>query len=729
MTPGRSAALLAAVTVALLSAMLPFRPPLGTVWGDEGTFLAMAESVARDRDLRFDDRDRARLEALAPEDRGAGTVILQTSDDGRFSYSKPILYPLLAAPFMPLAGRAGPIVLNILALGLASALAFAALRRRSDRGTAALVLVTFLGASVVLPYVFWRMSDILQLSLVLAGLALSLRASGDGQTETTADGGWIDRLLLWSGAPHFGIVLLAAAATMRINNVALLAVPAMAALLARDVKRTAVLTLVAALATAGWLAFGGALTGELTPYYAKRASFTPLTGYPSATNNVAEEAFTDRPATHKTPVVPAAGVVRSAYATGYFLLGRHSGLLVYFPAALILIIATLRRPDAAGTAALIGFAGSAAFFLIWMPWNYFGGNTFLGNRYLLAAYPALLLAPRRLPSPRMLAVAWLVALVAYGSALMSVVRVHDLDTSSQSHARAGIFRALPYESTSRDLSGNDHYWGEQFVRFVDPFAEIGQWHFVLDSARAPTELLIAQWQPLGTLRLLVEADAPNTALTYRDWRSSTTFALDALPQQDGGAIVDLAVAPPWRRHRFWWHWTQEYNAWLFRLGLRSVDGEPVRANVRLLGDPAVLEASFAHARESLELPQQPLAGSEGTIRLAVRNTSPRPWRPDAVTPVFAELTLVPTFGVPGAIDPGTSTPTAEEVPGAITHAPIRLPSVVESGALTALEIPITWPDTPGSWILEIDLVLTHVGSFASRLGAPLVHENVEIAPR
>ncbi len=734
MTTGRTAALLAAVTVALLCAIQAFRPPLATVWGDEGTFLAMAESVAFDRDIHFDDRDRLRLEALDPEDRGAATVILQTSDDGQLSYSKPFLFSVLAAPFVPIAGRAGPIVFNIVALGLASALAFWSLRRRSDLGTAALVLVTFLGASVVLPYVFWRMSDILQLSLVLAGLALALRPPG-ATTDVVSMGGnaisrGLDRLMLWPGAPYLGIAMLAAAATMRINNVAMLAVPAMAALLARDLKRTIRLTLAAGLAVAGWLAMSSMLTGEPTPYWATRASFTPITGYPSDTNTVADEAFAVRPATHKTPVVPAAGAVRSAYATGYFLFGRHSSLMFYFPAALVLIIAILRRPDAAGVAALIGFAGATAFFLIWMPWNYFGGNTFLGNRYLLAAYPALLLAPRRLPSPRLLALAWSLAFVGYGSALWSVSRFHGLDASSQSHARAGIFRALPYESTSRDLSGNDRYWGEQFVRFVDPFADVGRWHFVLDSTRPSAEMLAAQWQPLSTMRLLVAADAPATVLTYDDWRGSQTFSLDDLPRQDGNAVVDLALAQPWRRHRFWWHWTQEYNAWLFRLGLRSAEGAPVRANVRLLGDPAVLESTFAHSLESVVIPDRPAAGTEGVIRLAVRNTGPRPWRPEAVTPVFARLSLVPV--TTRADGTQSAAPESSSPLETITRARIPLAAAVESGALAELEIPITWPHptgkTAGTWELEIDLVLAHVGSFASRLGAPLVRETLEIAP-
>jgi|GEM_PF-1306792 len=724
MTPGRTAALLATATVALLGAMIPFRTSPATLWGDEGTFVAMSESLVADGDLRFDARDRARLLALDATDEGGGTVILQRGPAGSVSYSKPVLYPLLAAPFVALLGRSGPIALNILALAFAAALAFHDLRQRSDRGMAALVLVTFLGAGTVLPYVLWRMSDSLQLSVVLAGLVLSLRPPS--RAEPGPERGWIARLRAWPGAPYLGAVLLGAAVMLRVSNVALAAMPALAALFERRLRRAVALALVAGLAAAAFLTLGAVLTGSLLPYRAERSSFNRTSGYPSADDQVAQEAFADRPATHHTSTVPTAGLDRSIYAAFYFLFGRHSGLLIYFPAALALIVAALRRRDAAGMAALLGFAGAVSVFLLWMPWNYFGGNTFLGNRYLLSAYPALLVAPRFLPSRRMLGAAWLLALLATGSALVSVVRFHEFDRSSQSHTRAGIFRLLPYESTARDLCALDRYWGDLFVRFVDPFAEVEPWDFVLERGRPPAELMIAEWQQQGTLRLLVATEAPGATLTFRDWRQRTSFELDAMPHQDGRAIVDLSPSWPWRWHRFWWHPTQRYGARVLRLGLEAPDGAPARAQIRLLGDPALFEAAFAYTRERLELPAEVIAGSTTTVRIAVRNTSRRIWRREGVTPIFARFHLAPLG--PGLAEDGDAEDGDAEDGAAEDESAVRLPESVDLRATTTLAIPLTWPTTTGTWRLEIDLVQSHVGTFASRLGRPLVRETIRVLP-
>ena len=96
----------------------------------------------------------------------------------------------------------------------------------------------------------------------------------------------------------------------------------------------------------------------------------------------------------------------STYAALYFFVGRHSGLLLYFPAGLVLLGAALRRPDRVTWAALAGFGGLVVFYLVWWPTNYFGGETFVGNRYLLPAYPCLIFALTRLPSRRALFAAW-----------------------------------------------------------------------------------------------------------------------------------------------------------------------------------------------------------------------------------------------------------------------------------------------------------------------------------
>ena len=46
----------------------------------------------------------------------------------------------------------------------------------------------------------------------------------------------------------------------------------------------------------------------------------------------------------------------------------------------------------AGWTLLAGLGAIAIFYLVWLPENYFGGSTFVGNRYFLTSYAALLIA-------------------------------------------------------------------------------------------------------------------------------------------------------------------------------------------------------------------------------------------------------------------------------------------------------------------------------------------------
>ena len=521
---GRVALALFLVTLGLLGTLLPYRVSPSHVWGDEGTFLAMTESLVGERDLTFDGHDRERLLARSG---GASTVILGRSDR-RIAYSKPILFPLLAAPFYALFGPRGIVLLNVLALAGALALARAFLRRLGPSGPAALTLATFAGAAVVIPYVFWRMSDALQLALATAGLTLTLaRWRGRAPAEPNL----ADRCLEHPAAPAVGAFFLGLLVSLRLNNALVAAVPIAVALVdgrpaARHgpgrgrgsrLHRVAVLAIGTGLAVALILGLTYLGTGISNPYRAVRTSFSAATGYPGGPDQAeVEKRFVAARATHQTALEPSADLRSTTYAGLYFWVGRHTGFLIYFPAALALLMTAMRRLDRVGVLALGGFATAVAFLVGWYPWNYFGGDTFIGNRYILPAYPLLLVALKELPRKRLLAVAWALAFALYGSAWISVTRTAEVDRTSQSHAHAGLFRWLPYESTTPEIAGRrDRYWADHLVRFVDPYASIAAWTFELAAGDPATELQVAQWQEPRPLRLAVQADRPGLRLVLR----------------------------------------------------------------------------------------------------------------------------------------------------------------------------------------------------------------------
>ncbi|MGB5343703.1 MAG: hypothetical protein WBP67_16585 [Thermoanaerobaculia bacterium] len=565
-----------AIVLSILVALQARKAASERLWGDEGTFVAMASSLVHDGDLIFDEGDLQRL-----EERQVGptpAVILQSTERG-ITYSKPILYPLMAAPLFSLFGEAGMLATNGVLLGLALLLAWLYLRRLGSARHSFWTLATAVFCSVLLPYLGWMMSDLAQAAMVLAGLSLALRGLPlpvEVQFEEDRH-----RPIL---TPAIGGFLLGAAVSMRFSTAALAAAPVLIAVLYRRYRHSMV---VAALTLAAFALVSGAtqhFLGTANPYKAVRSSFNASTGYPAGVEgDEATERFSTSPATQSASWLPSFEPRRSAYSLVYFFLGRHTGLLAYFPVALVLLFHAARRPNGVVLPLLAAAGAVAAFYLLWMPENYFGGSTFLGNRYFLVTLPAILLALRQLPSPRLLAVAWILALGFWSSGLYSVSLTRDLGSSSQSHAHAGLFRLLPFESTAKNIDGiESRYWRRDFVRFVDPFAGIGTQSFRLSSKMPAAELVVATSWPGETLKLAVQSSSPRAVLEVTDWQRSDTYPLDGSVEIAPGVLA-VSLSPTWRRHGFWWEGDASYNVRSFRLEIVDPAGSEVTADVRYLG--------------------------------------------------------------------------------------------------------------------------------------------------
>ena len=417
----RLSLLLSAAALVVFGTLGILRNSWNSVAGDEGTYVAMASSLAFDGDLKFEGADLARLEA----GRGAGreNLILQSTDRG-VTFSKPILFPLVAAPFYRVLGERGLVLLNIVVLSLALWLASGYLERRNTSAEATLLLATFAGVSVVFPYVAWKTFDLFQVALSLAGLVLCL---GVIRPATRDSLGRARRVVEHMYAPWCGAILLGLLVSIRYPN-ALLALAVIAILLAVQKPGRALGVAICVVAAFGLiLVFTSFSSGALNPYRAKRASFDLTAGDPIESANLIESKadldsyFETNKATSTLRAVPQINPRVSLYSALYFFVGRHTGLIFYFPAALLLAFYALRYCDRMGAILLLAVAGSVAFYLLWLPHNYFGGAGFLGNRYFLSAYPALLLAPVRLPSRKALAGVWIVGVLVALSALASVV--------------------------------------------------------------------------------------------------------------------------------------------------------------------------------------------------------------------------------------------------------------------------------------------------------------------
>ena len=182
-------ALSAALALGTLALDLP-RAARGEVWGDGATYHAMAWSLARDLDLRFEARDLERIRREYPGGpqgvflkRASGGVTLDgahgfpwlrtvRADEGRLYFAKAFAHPLAAAPLVALLGTRGLTLLNGLLLAGVLWLSFGLLRRRGHGAAGALAAALGLFLLTVTPlYLVWPTPELFALALVTAAFA------------------------------------------------------------------------------------------------------------------------------------------------------------------------------------------------------------------------------------------------------------------------------------------------------------------------------------------------------------------------------------------------------------------------------------------------------------------------------------------------------------------------------------------------------------------------------
>src|SRR3990172_8376643 len=139
---------------------------------DEPAYYLMALSLARDRDLRLEVKDVDRLFEEFPLVPASNLIVM--SDDGwrTVHYSKPLLYPLLGAPFAAALGANGLLVLNILLVVAMVWMGARHLRRHNSDGVALLVAAAFVLLSCGFAYAFWIHAEIFCMAAVAAACFL-----------------------------------------------------------------------------------------------------------------------------------------------------------------------------------------------------------------------------------------------------------------------------------------------------------------------------------------------------------------------------------------------------------------------------------------------------------------------------------------------------------------------------------------------------------------------------
>ena len=496
-TPAGPRLVLVLVTLALAGATAGLDLPKasgGEFWGDSSTYYAMAWSLARDGDLRFDAGDLARVRAEYPNGpqgvflkRASGGLTVDVAagfpwvrrvraEEGRLYYAKAFVHPLLAAPLVAALGTRGLTLANGLLLSAALWLAFFVLRRRGLGPWAALAVAASLLLLTVTPvYLVWPTPEILGLALITAGLAA-----------------WA------AGRPLIAALLFGVAGYVKPPNVLMAAPlgfepllpgpgepllgPGLGRRVGEALRRGAVL----ALAAASLYGANAAFTGEPNyqggerktfygrfPFDASGATFEDAGSW-MTTNQLGplvsgrdEEKVTAQSGPARNP-----GELRESFAwnLGYFWAGRFGGALAYFfPAVLALALFLLGGPrDRAGWLALVALVLSWLAYIWIIPDNWYGGGGTVGNRYFLNLLPAFLfLVPLRRSSWVWVGAGAVVAGAVFLAPVLASPVGHSLRPGD--HATRPAFEALPAELTMlNDLSVFTEPW-----RKKRPFGFVG----------------------------------------------------------------------------------------------------------------------------------------------------------------------------------------------------------------------------------------------------------------
>jgi len=509
------------------------------VKSDEATYVGMALSVAFDRNLSYERRDLERFAGLyhqGPEGiflkRGktlrlsarapfpfVHLVRRDDPDTTRLYYGKAFIYPVFAAPFVWLLGLNGMLVFHVLLFAVAAWCAYFFLAAQSPPLSAALFTTAFLGAATVPVYGVFLMPEVFNFTLVFVAYFLWLYKEVQANPRSLFDRPWTDLAA--------GVLLGMATYSKPIPNVFLVA-PLVLFLFWRRRWSWGV-AVGGAAATVAALLFGlnAAVTGEFNYQGGDRRTFysTPSAeqpDFPFDSPGATWDRFADDSV--MTDGTAALEVLTNPRAphwlrhnVGYFLVGRHFGLVpYYFPGvlAIALWLVSPSRRDVWRILVFATFVVASIGLLVVLPFTWSGGGGPPGNRYLISAYPVLLFLVPPLGSALQGLAAWV-----GGAIFTAKILVTPFESAKFTWliTERGPLRRLPIERTmagdlpvnlaqplrARVLYGRDPF---MLLYFLDqnawPPEPPGMW--VSGGSRA--DIIVRTVDPID--HLVVEAESP-----------------------------------------------------------------------------------------------------------------------------------------------------------------------------------------------------------------------------
>lgn len=349
------------------------------LFADQATHIMAAQSIWHDGDLKYTREDLARFREAMPKESGPVGAFLKTDSKGGFYFAKPFLYALFSSPFVGLLGLNGFIIFNTLCLGLIGIIAIRVLQKNFSQSISFFMVISLL---VFSPFFAWlpvAHPDIFITFLLFSGGFLLIHRN----ITTTA-------YLL--GALMFGLALYE-------KPTFILIIPFLIITVIDQINRRVLLYIIIV------IFFGWAIPssvnliqdGNILSYQGLRFYIRPFPAIfpldPGWDTHELGLASTDKVFKGYTllktifdnlPLLPSKLIDA--------LVGRQTGILLYFPVALFLLIYLIFHPAWRSIVVVGGFLFYLSVYWLAFPTNGYGGSQTYGPRYMMQALGVLLLA-------------------------------------------------------------------------------------------------------------------------------------------------------------------------------------------------------------------------------------------------------------------------------------------------------------------------------------------------
>ena len=359
-------------------------PEAKILYSDQASHIAATLSLWHDQDLIYTLTDLMRFRNELPSETGPRGAFLKVGYDQQLYYAKPILYALFAAPFVGLFGLKGFLLFNMLCVGVIGFISLKILNKQLGRINSLLLII---GLLVFSPYLAWAPvshPDILIATLLIAGGYFLLSKHDENEITYKIIGALLLGLAMYE-KPTFIIFSIALLVTqISMVNMRSFVVLCIAVFFAWSIPTSV-----------HYFQDGNILSYQGLRFYVTSLSVVgtyPLevnwSGVPGDGTGMTEKIF--NAATLFDAIMSNVELLPAKFLD--LIVGRQTGLLVYFPVSILLC--GLLLLGLTWRSAILAGAFFAYLVIYWLafPTNGFGGAGTYGPRYTMQALPILLIS-------------------------------------------------------------------------------------------------------------------------------------------------------------------------------------------------------------------------------------------------------------------------------------------------------------------------------------------------